>query len=520
MSETENIDQVGKRQKRVRTAAQTAVLMAILTLVSKLFGFAREMIMAGAFGTGHVTDAYVMAIAIPGMVFGGIVTAIDTAYVPLFSKIIETEGEKQGNKFTSEAVTLGVIVALVSSVMGVLFSDQITSIFASGFVGEKAELTSAFLKITFSYVFFTSVAGLLEAFLRYKGVFLAPIIVGYVQNAILILVIMISARYNHYLLVWGWMLAYGVRAAIVWGLATKKRFHYTFSPEISGSIKKIMALSLPVFFGSYINQINAFVDKTLASSLPEGSVAALNFGNLLVGIITGLTISIIVTIIFPKMAQAQALGNTHHFNEMVSTGFNLICIIAIPCSIGAMVYSEQVVQVVYERGAFNEASTSLTATALFFYGIGILFVALNSILVQTFYSMHDMKTPVIYGLFGVIINIILNLVLVKFMTHGGLALATSIAAMCNATMLCIAMRKKHPEIQVVDSKSKLIKIAFAGGGSVVCSKILYDTMLTLIWMPRMILLGSAILAAMCVYIFLLKIMKIEELRFLWQILGR
>ncbi|MBK5263148.1 MAG: hypothetical protein JJE17_11380, partial [Peptostreptococcaceae bacterium] len=198
--------------KTMRTAAQTAVLMAILTLISKAFGFVREMIMANFFGATFITDSYVMAFAIPMIIFGGIFGSVATAYMPLFSKITENEGEKAGSKFTSEVINLLMVVSIFAAIIGIVFSDQIVSIFASGFSGETARLTSFFTKVTFCYVLFTSIAGILEANLQYKGTFLVQIVLGYIQNIIVVAVIVISAFTSHYYLAFGWLLAHITRA--------------------------------------------------------------------------------------------------------------------------------------------------------------------------------------------------------------------------------------------------------------------------------------------------------------------
>ncbi len=506
------------KETATRTVAQTALWMSILTLGSKLLGFIREMVMAGFFGTSYITDSYVMALAIPSIIFAGFFSAINTTYLPLYSRIAEKESADRGLMFTNQTMSIAILIASVSAIAGIIFSDQIVNIFASGFSGEKAELTSSFLKISFSYVLFTSQVGILEAYLRYRNVFLAPILIGYSQNVIVILTILISAIYNFRLLAWGWMIAYVMQLLIMLQISKQYKFSYKLTSKIGKTAKKVAMLSLPVFIGSYINQINVFVDKTLASRLPEGSVAALNYGNLLVGLITGLTISIMMTVIYPKMTQAQALEEYQNFNKMVSTGFNLICIIAIPFTLGAMIYSRQIVQIIYERGAFDPAATALTSTAFLFYSAGMLFTSLNVLFTQTYYSMHNMKTPMVCGALGVIINVTLNLVLIKFMAHGGLALATSIAAFCNAGFLYFGLKKKYSSIVIVESKPKIRKIIFAAVLSIGASYVFYLILFNNIWIPRTMLMAVTVLIAILIYLALLKILHIDELNFLKKLI--
>jgi len=512
-------DKIG--HKVIRTAAQTAVLMALLTLISKLLGFVREMIMAAFFGTSYITDAYVMAQAVPGIIFAGIFGAVGTAYMPMLAEKIEKQGDEAGNRFTSQAINIVLVVSLCASIIGLVFSDQVTAIFASGFEGETAKLTSFFIKVTFSYTLFSAVQGILDSFLQYKRTFLPQIIIGYAQNIIMIAVIILSAVTSHYFLVFGLLFAYIVKLILYVPLVWKRGMKYHASMKgAKNTIKQISLLAVPVFIGSSISQINIFVDKTLASGLAEGSVSALNYASLLNNLVMGLTISILTVIIYPRLAQANSLNDHHKFSEMSQKGFTIIFMIALPFSLGAMCYSGQIVQIVYERGAFDPMATAMTGTAYLFYAGGLLFMALNEYMVRIYYSMHNMRTPMTFGCVCVIINIVLNLILVRSMAHNGLALATSIAAFSNTTMLFWDLRRKYNHLTLLPSIKKLIKIIVAAGISVGLSYLVYALMTNLIWMPRMIYLAVVVLLAMVIYIFLLKRFGIEDINILKTLIIR
>ena len=499
----------------MRTAAKTAALMAALILGSKLMGFLRELFMASFFGTSYITDAYVMASAIPGILFAGVFAAVSVAYMPILSKMVEEKGIEEGNRFTSEIITLTTIVALISAVFGIFFSDFVVSIFAKGFVGETAELTSFYVKITFSFVIFTGITSLLNAYQNYKGSFLRPIIAGYFQSGSVVIFIIISAYTTHYFLAFGWLIGSALYAITTGYFAKKAGFSFRPTKQIGSTAKHIMLLAFPVFLGSTISQINTFVDKMLASGLPEGSVAALNYSQLLISLITALTITVINTIIYPRLTQAVALGDMDRFSRSIATGSNIILIIAVPFSLGAMLYSKTFVQIVYERGAFSAASTALTETAFFYYAIGLSFAAISSLLVHSFYAMHDMKTPVICGAFSAATNITLNLILVGFMAHRGLALATSIAAIVNMLLLVFFIKRRHPVVKTFESKNKLGKIIISATVAVGMSWLVYQGMHLLMGAgPRTLFLGVAVLTAAFVYLALLKLFKIEELELL------
>jgi putative peptidoglycan lipid II flippase len=503
----------------MRTAARTAALMAALTLGSKILGFLREVFMAGFFGTSYITDAYVMASAIPGIIFAGIFTSVSVSYMPLFSNIVEKEGQDRANRFTSEAITLSMGVAIIISVLGVIFSDELVSIFAKGFEGEAAALTSLYVKIIFPYIIFIAGAGLLEAYLQYKGVFLKPVLAGYLQSGFVLAGIIVGAFYSHYFLPFGLLLGYMLRMVAIAISAKKQGFIYKATSRINDSAKQIMLLALPVFLGSTVNQINTFVDKMLASGLQEGSVAALNYGQLLINLITNLTITVIVTIIYPRLTQSLAIEDHARFNDSVSKGISIIMIIGIPCSLGAMLYSQIAVEIVYERGAFDSASTALTGPAFFYYAIGLTFIALNALLVKVYYSMQDTKTPVICGVVGASANIVLNLLLVGIMAHRGLALATSIAAIINTLLLIIMLKTKYPMVRMIDSGAKMGKIILSSVIAVAISYLAYCSLDRVVNdLPAIVLLFFVVLAACVAYLLLLRLLRVEELSMLRDLL--
>ena len=507
----------------VRTAAQTAMLMAVLTLCSKLLGFVREMIIANYFGASHIVDAYVMSVAMPGILFGAVFSSIATAYMPIYSKINEEQGNEKSSRFTSEVINLFIIFSIFASIVGIIFSDQLVSFFASGFDGETAKLTSFFVKITFSYTLLSSVASILESYLQYKGIFLSQIIAGYAQNIMVVVITIVSAYSSYYYLAYGMLIGTGCRLLYIILTAKKTQLKYSLSLRMKGTAKTIAMLAIPVFIGSSIQQVSTFVDKTLASGLAEGSVSALNYAMLVVQLITGLTTSIFTTIVYPSLAKANSLEDYDRLNSIVSTGTTLILMVSIPFSLGAILYRTQVVQIVFERGAFDANATALTASAFAFYAIGLVSMALNDLLTKVYYSMHDMKLPMIFGGISVITDIVLNLILVRFMAHNGLALSTSIGFITNTILLAAGLRIKYPKIKVIDSNKKVMKVAVSAVLAVGFSYLFYCYIvlpLSNIVAARMVQLGLVVIFALAVYYVLLSLFKIEEVKIIRQLVKR
>lgn len=514
-----NIDSKNKQNIFKLTAAQTAVAMAALTLISKGLGFIREMVMAGFFGTSYIVDAYVMAQNIPNILFAGILSAVSTSFMPLFSEKMEKEGEGSGNKFVNEVLNLLLKTSVVVAIFGVVFAEQFVQGFASGFTGEQAALTEFFVKITFLLLIFNSINQLLSAYLNYKNIFLPQIIFGYLQNIMVIVFVVIGAYTNEKLIVFGLLVGYMLINLLLTKLAKHEGLKRSFSLKNSGVAKEIIALSLPVFIGGYVAQLNTYIDKMLASGLQEGSVAALNYALLIVTLVSGLTVTIISTITFPRLNQARALGNQEAYNDMLSKSFNLIFIIAIPFALGAMMFSTEVVQVIYERGAFDSVATAMTSVALFWYGPHLAVYSLNTIIVQAFQSNKDMKTPMMIGVIVVGINVSLNFILINRMGMAGLAFATSIAGTVGLILRVAMLRMKFPEIRLIESGNKLIKIAFSASVSVGLARFVYNFLLQVIVIPRVLTLGIAVFMAMVIYLLLLMIIKVEELKMIKSVIG-
>ncbi|MBE6036138.1 MAG: murein biosynthesis integral membrane protein MurJ [Clostridiales bacterium] len=502
-----------------KKAVWTAFLMIALTLGAKLLGFIREMVLANYFGTGFVTDAYVMASSIPVLIFGTLFLAVATGYMPLLSRKMELEGEESASRFTSRCMTILAVICLVFTALGIFFSDGLVTIFASGFEGEVAELTSTYTKICFGLIIFSSLTLLLETYLNYKNHFLSPILVSYIQYAAVILSIIIASRAGHQFLAWGLLLGFGLRFAGLAAVSREKGFRYQPVWKPNGDVKELLAMTLPVFIGSGAWQINLMVDRAFGSYLEEGSVSALNYSYNIINLIMGLTTSVVVTLIYPKLTKAATLENKDDFRKLMREGIVIILLIAIPFTLGAMFFAQPVVQAIYERGTFDSQSTAMTATALFFYAIGLVFITLQPLLVRGYYSLKDTRTPVYAALASIAVNAVLNLAFWKLLGNVGLTLGTSIAALVNAALLYLGFRKKFTDVALLHGNKKMIlQVAIASGASVGAAWLLYQVISGFI--GNLLALAAAVCLAAVLYLVLLLIFKVEEVKVLLSLFRR
>jgi len=504
------------------TTARTAAFMAIFTLGGKLLGFAREMVLANFYGAGLITDAYNMAQNIPSYLLAGLVTACAVAYMPTLAGKMEGEGGiQQGSLFTSQLINFLLIICGACTVIAIIFATPLVHLFAPGFKDEAVSLTAFYLRISFFMVLCSVFIYIFEAFLQYKGVFLPQLVFGYIQNFLIIATIIISTFTSHYILIFGVVLGNIARAIFAVAKSGRLGYRYTLSFEFGSTVKTVAALSIPIFIGGYVTQINTMIDRLLASGLVTGSISALQYGNLIVGMFTALTTTIIVTVLYPKLNKAFAESDFARISDISERCMNLCFTITMPFAMGAVAYAKPAVQALYERGAFDSAATALTSSAFACYAVGgIVFISINNIITKVYYSMHDTKTAVKCSLISVAVNIVLNLLLVKVMAHAGLALATSISQIVNTGLLYFTFRRRYPHICLLSSVRKAGQVCLFSLGSVGISYGLWVALgkfaglgaMSTGFIQQVISLGICVAVAVAIYIGCLAIAKFDELK--------
>ncbi|MBU5294093.1 murein biosynthesis integral membrane protein MurJ [Anaerosalibacter bizertensis] len=488
---------------------KTAILLMLITIVSKIFGFARDITLSYFYGTSNISDAYLISLTIPMVIFSFIGTAITTGYIPLFNELEQKYGEKESNKFTNNLVNLLLILCTIIVILGLIFTEQIVKIFASGFEGETLALAVQFTKISILGIYFTGMLSIFGGFLRIKGNYTIPALVGFPMNFFIILSIFLSSKTNILVLSIGSVIAIASQLILLIPFIYKEGYRYNFVLEVKDdNIKKMLYLVLPVVIGVSANQINTLVDKTIASSVSVGGISALNYSFRLIGFVQGLFVTTISTVMYPMISKMAVEDNIKGLKKTVAESINSISILVIPATIGAMCFAEPVVKLLFGRGAFDAEAISLTSNALFFYSIGMIGFGLREILSRAFYSLQDTKTPMINGTLGVTVNIVLNIILSKFMGIGGLALSTSISAIFCTVLLFISFRKKIGSFGMKNIAISFIKVSCASLVMGVIAKLLYNILIKNIG-ANLALIAAIIIGAL-VYFVMIYFMKIDE----------
>ncbi len=487
-----------------------ALTIMFITICSKIFGFSRDLILSYFFGTSYISDAYLISLTIPSVIFGFIGTAINTSYIPMQSRIIAEDGDERATTYTSNLVNLLLIFVTIIIIICLIFTEPIVKLFAVGFTGETLETAVLFTKIGLIGMYFTAMISVFRGYLQLKNNFVIPALIGFPLNFITILAIVIAAKGNFVILAIGTLLATISEFLFMVPSIGKEGYRYKFYLNFSDErIYETIKIGIPVIIGASVNQINTLLDRTIASTIEVGAISALNYASRLNLFIQGIFVTSLVTVLYPLISNYATQGNMKKLKSATLESINIISIFLVPITFGTMIFSREIIELLFGRGAFDETAVNMTSIALFYYAVGILGFGLRDILSRVFYALQDTKTPMTNATIGVVINIVLNLVFSRYMGVGGLALATSISALVTTTLLFYSLRKKFGSFGLKSVTMTLIKVFTASILMGIIAKISY-----LIWSKvtySSISLVASVGTGAMIYFILIMFMKIEEI---------
>ena len=416
--------------------------MMATTVLAKLLGFVREMVLAYRFGAGAVSDAYVICFSIPTVILAGLGTAIMTCYISIYSEL-EVNNPRRLQQFHNSTTSLILLISMALVGIFQAFSEPIVKLFAVGFDEATLQFAVSLARIMVISLLFIALSYMLQGYLQMKGSFVAVGLVSVPLNIMVILTILLAKDNSTLILGTGPVIGYAVAVGMLLGVALKKG--YTYFPQFrlrDPYIKKLLKLVLPIFAGRTIIQINALIDRSLGSTLVEGSVSALNYANRVFGVVTSVFVVSLITAVFPQLSRQNAQHNMRSIKRTTRTGMGMVTLIVLPMSAALIFFAEPIIRILFERGAFGADAVRLTAESLTFYSIGLIFYSYRDVLSNVFYSMQDTKIPTFNSILAVLLNIGLNYALIGPLAHKGLALATSLSSVITVIMLMISLRRK------------------------------------------------------------------------------
>jgi len=567
-----------------RSMAKAAFWISILTVISKIFGFGREMAFAAVFGAGAQMDAYLIASLIPTVFFANFFGTLKSTAIPVYTRYLSKDRAEAASLARALLSSAG-LLSLAAAAAGLLLAPYLVKLLAPGFSGELYLFTVQLSRIMLLAVPFLALASAATPLLHAHGSFLIPAAIGFPYNAALIAAVLIfGGRYGAVAAALGLVVAVagqfflqypalrrggilprggegaeaGAEAGVEAGAGVGVKAGATAAPgtkegaKADGGagagkgagtgaeaapgagagaaalyhpgVKEIAVLTVPVLIGLISAELNLVVDRILASGLPAGSISALNYAARLKSMPEGLFAVSLLTVFYPQLSRLAAEGRSDKFKENLNRAASAVAFLLLPMAAGFLALSRPVVEVLFQRGAFDARAATLTSEALFYYAIGITFTALSALLVRAFYSLGDTSTPLKVSFVAIGLNIALNLLLIGPMAHAGLALATSLAGGFGFCLRFLLLRRK---IGPLGAKSLLLQ-----AGKYCCAALIMGAVLWLasghlapFWagaafMERTAALLALITAGALIYGGLTCLFGAREVRFIYDIVRK
>ncbi len=426
-------------------------LIIMASLIGRMLGFLREVVLAEKFGTGIEIEAYIISLGIPTVLFAGIGTAISTTFIPIFSEYLSKRNKEEAYDFANNMINFLAIFSMVISIIGIIGAPLIVQILSPPLKarGDIYILTIRLTQIMFPILIFTGVTYIASGMLQSLNRYTITALISIPYNLVVIIYLWVLNPYFGILglsvaTFVGWVLQFGIQIPFLY----KERYRYKFVLDFKNEgVRKVFVLVIPVILGTTVQQINTLVDRALGAGLGGKAIPALNYANRLAFLSALLFVYGITTVIYPRLSSLSAQKNMAEFKKHITSAVNVIIFIIFPLTLGLILLRVPIIRIVFERGEFTKDDTLLTSIALLYYAIGLAGLGIREILDRAFYSLQDTRTPMINGIFIVIVNVILDIVLVRYMGLGGLALATSISFIMGVLILLYLLRQKIGPLQ-------------------------------------------------------------------------
>lgn len=454
--------------------AKSAGVIGLATASSRVLGVVREQVLAHIFGASASPqmDAYNVAFRIPNLLRDLFAEgAMTAAFVPTFTRTLTTAGKEAAWRVGNLVMNALVIATTIPVVLGILFAPQITWWLAPNYanVPGKLELTTSLTRIMLPFLttlaIATAMMGMLNSMRRFFVPALSPAMFNVASILSAFTLAPLMARYGIDPIVGialGTVLGGIGQIALQWPTLRAEGFRY--QPIVSFSdptVREILRLMAPATIGVAAVQINVTVNTYLAQSQEQGAVTWLGMAFRLMYLPIGLFGVSIATASLPDISRQAASEDLAAIRNTVSRALRMMLMLNVPATIGLIVLADPIIAMIYQRGAFRPYDTAQTAAALMFYAPGLLGYSAVKVASPTFYSLRDSRTPVIVSVTSVLLNLGLNIVLVRILGFKGLALGTAIAAIFNAVVLLWLL---HRRINGLDERRLAIattKIAIA-----------------------------------------------------------
>ncbi|MGA3302795.1 MAG: murein biosynthesis integral membrane protein MurJ [Methylovirgula sp.] len=422
--------------------------VAAFTLLSRLTGFLRDVMLGAVLGAGQLADAFVVAFRLPNhfrAIFGE--GAFNAAYVPCYTQVLARQGETAGWRFSSQIFTLLFYSQLLLLVLALIFMPEFIDLLAPGFRADPVKFSAAvtLTRITFPYLLFVTLVTLQSGTLNARGYFSAAAFAPVLLNLVMIGFMALAFLFPNaaYAAAVGVTVSGLCQFALTYAALREDGLHeQLMGISWTKEIRHFFAVLGPAVIGSAGVQLALFADTIIGSMLPTGGVSSIYYADRIYQLPIGIIGIAAGTVLLPEMSRRFALGDHGGAFHAQNRTMALSIVLGAPFFVAFIMIPEVIMRGVFLRGAFTEGAADASARVLTAYGFGLIAIVLIRSVVASFQSIGDTRTPMMVSLFSVAVNICFKVVLFKPFGAEGLALATALGAWLNFILLCFfALRR-------------------------------------------------------------------------------
>lgn len=455
---------------------RSAFTVSSFTLGSRILGYIRDVMIAAFAGAGALTDAFFVAFRLPNF-FRQISAegAFNAAFVPLFSGKISIDGKEKAIEFAQKSMLFMFLVLLILVTIVEIFMPQVMMLLAPGFADDSEQFALVVLlgRIMFPYLLFISLVALCCGVMQSFGKFAVAAAVPMLLSGSMIVALPLFAEQAEtpvHVLAYAVLVAGVLQWLVMW--VAVKRMGLSFSlalPKIDDDIKQLLRRMGPGIIGGGVMQLNVWVNTVLATTLLPGAVSYLYYADRLAQFPLALIGTAMGTALLPALSVQLKQG---HFSEAITTqnrAFELTMLFALPAAIALALLAQPIISLLFERGEFSSADSLASAHALTAYALGVPAFILVKIFIPSFFAAGDTKTPVKIALICLVFNVTLNLILMQFLGHVGLAISTALSSWLNVMMLVIILKKRNRYEMDQEARDRTVKMLVAAlcmGGAI------------------------------------------------------
>ncbi len=462
-----NVDDTNVNHASQQIARGTG-LVGLITIVSRISGFARDTVCAKIFGASASYDAFIVAFKIPNFLRRLFAEgAFAQAFVPILSEYRATKSPEAVSKLLNHVAGILGSILLIVATLGMLLAPVIIRIFAPGFdvYDTRFDLAVNLLRITFPYIFLISLTAFIGSILNSFDRFGMPALTPVLLNVAMIVCALFGAGYfTNPVTALAWGVFLGGVLQLVFLIFFVWKIHLLPKPAFSGDqigVSRILKNMLPALFGVSVAQINLLCDTIFASFLPNGSISWLYYSDRLMEFPLGVFGVALATVVLPHLSRQHATLNQKDFEYTLDWALQLILLIGLPAALGLFVLAEPLMITLFKYGEFTEIDVYQAGMSLKAFSCGLLAFVSIKILASANYARKDIKTPVRIAAFCMVMNIILSLILMQFFYHVGLAMAGAITGFLNAGLLFLSLVKRGIYKPILDWKKFSMRIVTA-----------------------------------------------------------